>query len=233
MPEPAAAGVVIVDYGMGNLFSVEHACREVGLDAVVTDDPDQVATAAGVILPGVGAMPDAMAALSAAGLDAALREVVAAGKPLWGICLGMHLLLEEGTEFGSHPGLGIIPGRVVGFDSPMHEGRRLKVPQVGWNEVRRPETAVEGPRDPWRGTPLEGLGSGEHMYFVHSYFAEPADPEMILAVTEYGHTRFASAIRNENVFACQFHPERSGAVGLRMYANFARLLSSDRRSAAV
>jgi len=206
--------VAIVDYGMGNLFSVKHACTRAGLDAAVTTDPAQVRAARAAILPGVGAFAEAMAALAALGLSDALRELGAAGKPLFGICLGLQLLMSESHEFGQHPGLGLIQGDVVKLSASGGD----KVPHVGWSAVRK--TAP----DAWAATPLSDTADGSHMYFVHSFHVRPANPGVAVATARHGETEFCAAVRQDNIFACQFHPERSGPQGLRVYENLARQL---------
>jgi glutamine amidotransferase len=207
--------VVIVDYELGNLYSVQRACRFNGLDAEIITDPNLLHSADGIILPGVGAMPDAVQTLEERGLDDALRQCVTRGTPVFGICLGMQLLFAEGSEFGPHAGLGIIQGRVVHFHNEVH-GRKLRVPHIGWNAVL-PKDA-----DPtrWQNSPLRYAQPGEPMYFVHSYHVVPEDPTITLAVARYGDVEFCAAIQQDNVFACQFHPERSGPAGLDMYRAF-------------
>ncbi len=213
MPEPRVA---IVDYGLGNLFSVQRACESAGLHSVITSDKDEVSCAAGVILPGVGAFGDAMQALRQLELVGALRQAATSGKPLFGICLGMQLLLSESFEFGQHEGLGLIEGSVVSLGEP-HEGtRRLKVPQVGWNRLRRSAG--------WERSLLKGVAPEVHMYFVHSFFCRPKDPSVTVATACYGDIEFCAAMQSGNLFACQFHPERSGPQGLRLYGNLAALV---------
>ena len=215
-----ASSVAIVDCGLGNLFSVRQACERVGLEAEITRDAEVVAAARGVILPGVGAFGDAMTALRERGLADALRAVAAAGAPLLGVCLGMQLLMEGSEEFGDHEGLGIVPGRVRPLGQPRDaSGLALKVPQVCWNRIR-------GDASTWEGTPLAGLTPGAWLYFVHSFYVEPRDSGRTLATTCYGDVEFCSALRLGNVFACQFHPERSGETGLRIYANFAAAVAA-------
>lgn len=220
-----APDVAIVDYGMGNLFSVKQACAQVGLEAQITSDPAVVRAAPGVILPGIGAFGDAMATLRRYGLAEALREAAASGRPLFGVCLGMQMLMTESHEFGRHEGLGLIPGDVVRLQDSAVGIRKLKVPQIGWNSVRAPGGA-SGEKIPstWWGTLLEGLPDGMFMYFVHSFYTRPADPQVVVATTCYGPIEFCSALRAGNIFACQFHPERSGPQGLRLYAQFAARL---------
>ena len=207
--------MAIVDYGMGNLFSVKHACQAVDLDAAVTSSKAAVIAADAVILPGIGAFGDAMATLQALDLVGVLEDTVASGKPLLGVCLGMQLLLRESFEFGRHRGLGLVDGEVVRLAPDRNGGRPPKVPQVGWNRIHR----VEGRT--WQGTLLEGLADGEFMYFVHSYYASPAERDHVVSITRYGSTEFCSSLGSGNVFGCQFHPERSGPRGLAIYRRFA------------
>ncbi|HED14064.1 MAG TPA: imidazole glycerol phosphate synthase subunit HisH [Gammaproteobacteria bacterium] len=210
--------VAIVDYGMGNLFSVKHACEAVGLPAVITSSKREILAAEAVILPGVGAFGDAMDALRRLDLVTVLQDIAVSEKLFVGICLGMQLLMSESREFGVHKGLGIIEGAVLPFDSPLRENRKLKVPQVTWNRIYKVKT--EGlHHGSWVHTPLEGLPDGEFMYFVHSYYAVPLDDSVLLSTTRYGHIEFASSLRYRNIFACQFHPERSGPQGLQIYRN--------------
>jgi glutamine amidotransferase len=199
--------IVIIDYGMGNLRSVQKAFEAVGHPAEVTSDPDQVARASKVVLPGVGAFADAIAELSRTGLGEAFRDAVAAGKPCLGVCLGLQLLFDVSEEDGEHRGLGLLPGRVTRFAA--RPG--LKVPHMGWNalRIRRPIPL------------LEGIGSDSSVYFVHSYHAVPTDPEDIAAEADYPEP-FTAIVNRGNLTACQFHPEKSQRTGLAMYANFAR-----------
>jgi glutamine amidotransferase len=156
-----------------------------------------------------------------------LRQVAHSDTPLLGICLGQQLLMSESEEFGIHQGLNIIPGRVVHFGCPQGEHRTLKVPQVGWNRVYRPRDRAT---DAWTGTPLAGLSDGVYMYFVHSFYIQPVDPGVALSLTRYGDIEFCSAIRRRNVIAFQYHPERSGEAGMRIYQSFATDLRSRRVS---
>ncbi|MDI3280040.1 MAG: imidazole glycerol phosphate synthase subunit HisH [Bacillota bacterium] len=202
--------IAIIDYGMGNLRNVERAFRRLGIPAVVTGDRREVEKASALVLPGVGAFTAAMENLRRAGLEVVIREAVEGGRPFLGICLGLQLLFEEseeGAEGGARPrGLGLLPGRVVRFK----EG--LKVPQIGWNQLHilRPEAPE-----------LQGIEEGSFFYFVHSYYALPADPGTVAATTDYG-VSFASAVWRDNLFAVQFHPEKSSRAGLTLLANFAR-----------
>ncbi len=200
--------IAIVDYGMGNLRSVQKALEAVGQAATVTPDPDVVRRASRVILPGVGAFADAIAELRRTGLGEAFADAVRAGKPCLGVCLGLQLLFDASEEDGEHRGLGLLPGRIVRFRSEPG----LKVPHMGWNtlRVRRPAPL------------LEGLEPDPAVYFVHSYHAQPADPADIIAEADYPRP-FAAIVGRDNLVAAQFHPEKSQRVGLAMYANFARL----------
>jgi len=198
--------IVIIDYGMGNLRSVQKAIESVGHHAQITGDPEKVKSADKVILPGVGAFADAIAELRKNGMDQAFIEAVRSGKPCLGVCLGLQLLFEESEEDGLHCGLGLLPGRIVRFASA--DG--LKIPHMGWNSLRvvRPVPL------------LEGIPSGTSVYFVHSYHAAPSDPDVVIAEADYP-APFAAIVGRDNLVACQFHPEKSQRAGLAMYANFA------------
>lgn len=216
------AQVAIVDFGLGNLFSVQLACAAVGLEAAITSDPDDLRSAGAIILPGVGAFGDAMQALRARGLDAALRKVSADGKLVIGICLGMQLLFSSSEEFGENEGLRILTGTVRRL-APGTIGSRAiaKVPEVGWNSVKLV-------RD-WHGTPLEGVSDGDHFYFVHSYYCVPAAPEQTLSTTTYGGIEYCSSVSVGNTHGFQFHPERSGPAGIAIYQNIRRWLDAPAR----
>ncbi|MBI3603949.1 MAG: imidazole glycerol phosphate synthase subunit HisH [Nitrospirae bacterium] len=213
--------IAIIDYGMGNLRSVQKAFEAVGHQAVVTRESHVIADASHVVLPGVGAFADCMANLQQYGLIEPIRKAIASGKPFLGICLGLQLLFTESEEFGLHKGLDIVPGRVKRFPPPRgpesaaasdtsgKPAACLKVPHMGWNalSVTRPAP------------PLRGIETGAYFYFVHSYYVEPQEPSVVCSVTEYG-VPFASSIWRENIFACQFHPEKSQTVGLSIIRNF-------------
>ncbi len=209
--------VAIVDYGMGNLFSVKQACAHAGLDGFITSSRQDVLDADAVILPGIGAFADAMATLRQLDLVTAIQQVAESEKPLVGICLGMQLLMSESFEFGRHTGLGIIPGQVLRFENSTESSIPIKVPQVCWNRIYRTETE----NDPWQDSLLQGLPNGVHMYFVHSFYVKPEDSAVSIATTRYGNNEFCSALRANNIFACQCHPERSGPHGLSVYKNLA------------
>lgn len=197
--------------------------------AVVTSDPADVRAAHAVILPGVGSFSCAMEALHEYGLVEPVRDAATSGKPLVGICLGLQLLMTESSEFGSHRGLGILEGAVVRFRNPHDGPRPLKVPHTGWNRVCRNPTDVLGAgdpplREPWAGSLMAGIENNTPMYFVHSFFARPRDPSTVLSFTHYGGEVFCSSMQHGNIFACQFHPERSGPAGLQVYRNLAAAL---------
>ena len=218
MNKTAPVRTVIVDYGLGNLYSVKLACEYVGMQAIISSDKKTVREADITILPGVGAYGDAMAELERRDLVEVLQEIASLGKPLIGVCLGMQLLMSESFEFGRHPGLNIIPGSVVHLGTPKNNaGTRLKVPQIGWNRVWPNATDMKNALS-WNDTPLQGMECGAFMYFVHSYYCVPEDPGVVLGVTRYGDVEFCSSLRAKNVFATQFHPERSGPVGLNIYS---------------
>lgn len=223
MADTRGVQVAIVDYGLGNLFSVKHACERAGLNAVITGRKQEILAASAIILPGVGAFGDAMQTLARLDLVDCLREVAASGKILIGICLGMQLLMAESHEFGRHEGLGLIAGDVVRLPNAGESGEYVKVPQVEWNKIFA--TGQAGTNATWKGTLLDGLADGEYMYFVHSFYCRPADSGVTLATTRYGQTEFCSVLRVGNVFACQFHPERSSFHGIRFYRNLGTLIN--------
>jgi len=211
--------VAVVDYGMGNLRSVAqavlHAASAVDhVDVIVTADPQQVRGAHRVVLPGQGAMPDCMAELERSGLREAVLAA-AASKPLFGVCVGMQMMLDHSEE-GDTPGLSLIPGEVVRFrleGQTQPDGSRYKVPQMGWNRVFHSRDA--GPSHPmW-----EGIPDGSYFYFVHSFYARPTQPAHCVGESDYG-ARFACAVARDNLFATQFHPEKSADQGLALYRNF-------------
>ncbi len=200
--------IAIIDYGMGNLRSVQKAIEAVGHTAEVTSDPDEVKRADKVILPGVGAFADAAAELRRTGLGDAFKEAVQAGKPCLGVCLGLQLLFDISEEDGVHEGLGLLRGKVVRF----RPAPGLKIPHMGWNTLRivRPVPL------------LAGLGESPSVYFVHSYHAKPLDSVDVAAEADHPGP-FPALVWRENLMACQFHPEKSQKIGLAMYANFAGL----------
>lgn len=212
LPRPQVA---IVDYGMGNLFSVKHACEQAGMRATITTSRQEIRSADAVILPGVGAFGDAMHALEHLDLAGVLRDIAGTRKPLVGICLGMQLLMTVSYEFGRHQGLGIIAGEVVRLEDSVDGVRKLKVPQVGWNRIHQTTHSA------WEQSLLKSVEDREFMYFVHSFYVKPGDSSLVLSMSKYGPVEFCSSLHRDNVFACQFHPERSGPSGIRIYQNLA------------
>ena len=195
--------VGIIDYGVGNLFSLRSSFAAIGVEAFVSGDAAELAKADRLILPGVGAFGDAAEKLRASGLDAFVREQAAAGKPLMGICLGMQLLFERSFEYGEHFGLGLLKGQVVGMSGKLPEG--LKIPHMGWNALKLEKDA-------------KLLEEGSYVYFVHSFYAENCE-DSLAAVTDYG-IPITAAVEKGNIFGCQFHPEKSGNVGLAILKRF-------------
>ncbi len=205
--------IAIIDSGIANLRSVEKALVRLGARAAIVESPDRLREASGIILPGVGAFADGIAKLRSHGFVEPLARAIERGTPVLGICLGLHFLFSESEEFGHHKGMDLVPGRVVRFgDMQDGTGARLKVPHMGWNRVR-----IERPAPIFRGLPDE-----PSFYFVHSYYVQPADEAVVAGTTEYG-VWFVSAIWRDNVFATQFHPEKSQALGLTLLGNFAAL----------
>lgn len=205
--------IAIIDYGMGNLRSVQKGFERVGFDAEVTSDPARLHAADKIVLPGVGAFRDCIRNLEQGGFIEPIHKVISEGRPFLGICLGLQLLFSESEEFGLHKGLGVIPGTVVRFPEGMHEsGEKLPVPHMGWNQI-----AFNAP------APLfNGIADGSNVYFVHSYYVKPEDPAVVAATCTYG-IEFCAAISHNNVMATQFHPEKSQGIGLQMLKNFAEM----------
>ena len=205
--------VAIIDYGVGNLFSMKHACGHVGMNAVITADIDTIMKADAVILPGVGAFGDAMEALHKLDLVHPLKDLAQSDKPLLGICLGLQLLFSESYEFGTHKGLDIVPGEVVNLRDAIGDDTDLNVPHVGWRPIDPPADRPQA----WAESYLSPLKAGAYMYFVHSFFVRPQNKTVILSETTYGDETFCSSLKSGNVQAFQFHPERSGEYGLAVY----------------
>ncbi len=216
--------VAIVDYGMGNLFSIKHACAHVGLATAITTSPAEIAAADAVVLPGVGAFGEAMERLHRLDLVQVLQDMADSETPLLGICLGMQLLMEESLEFGYHKGLGVLPGVVEHLGRPVGQKGELKVPHMCWDRLYQRGDSSEL----WADSLFAGLADGTFMYFVHSFYVKPETEEVQIASTRYGDIEFCSALAQKNIFACQCHPERSGSEGLKVYGNMARLLMEER-----
>ena len=202
--------VTVIDYGLSNLLSVQHAFARFGAETLLTSDPAEVLRADALVLPGVGAFRDGMAGLEKLGLIEPIRQKAAAGTPLLGICLGMQMLFDESDEFGRHRGLGLIPGRVERIPGVDTDGAPQRVPHVGWAPVLPPQKRGGS----FRGTVFEDIPPGGELYFVHSYEAKPAYDAHRLADTVYGGRRLCAAAQKGSVIGCQFHPEKSGKLGL-------------------
>ena len=207
--------IAVIDYGMGNLRSVQKALEFVGAKVIVTHDPDLILNANSVVLPGVGAFKDCMANLKKLKLVDPIRKFIDGGKPFLGICLGLQVLFEESEEYGPVAGLGILPGKVVKFpdgSSETKNGRPIKIPHMGWNQIKVKKNV-----------PLfGGVGDAPYFYFVHSYYVVPEDQNMIATVTNYG-VEFVSGIQHKNIYAFQFHPEKSQTLGLSILERFSNL----------
>lgn len=206
--------IAIIDYGMGNLRSVQKAFERVGIGAEVTREAGRIEAAAGVVLPGVGAFGACMENLGHYGLVEPVRDVIGRGTPFLGICLGLQLLFDSSEEFGAGPGLGIFRGRCVRFRDSGDPA--FRIPHMGWNQIRTHQTLPH----------LRGIEDGAFVYFVHSYCVVPEDRSLIATTTSYG-GEFVSAVARDNVFACQFHPEKSQTIGLRILRNFGDLVRAN------
>lgn len=205
--------VAIVDYGVGNLFSLECSLNAIGAEVVITADPEILKKAHQVLLPGVGAFEDAAKKLRDTGLDTVIKELAASGKPLLGICLGMQMLFEKSYEYGEHKGLGLIPGKVISMEGIVPSD--YKIPHIGWNALRFKQDCPI----------FKDINEGDCVYFVHSYFATDCAP-YVTATAEYG-PELTAAVAYKNVFGCQFHPEKSGTVGLSILKAFTELKEED------
>lgn len=199
--------IAVINYGLGNLHSVQKAIIFAGGDARIADDPKTILRADKVVLPGVGAFADGMKGLVSRGLVSAVKETVLSGKPILGICLGMQLFFDESEENGHHQGLGLVSGKVIAFNQP-----GIKIPQIGWNQLNFNKS-----------NPLmSGIPQGSYVYFNHGYYCVPEDQSDTLTTTEYG-VQFASSVQKENIFGVQFHPEKSQKIGLKIIQNFVEL----------
>ncbi|PCI02489.1 MAG: imidazole glycerol phosphate synthase subunit HisH [Hyphomicrobiales bacterium] len=212
--------VVVIDYGIGNVFSVCNALKQSGFEPNLTRNASEILAADKVILPGVGAFGRASAALREYGLDETLRLYIETGRSFLGICIGMQLLMDVSTEFGENEGLGFIPGRVERIPGTSKAGETLRVPHISWGEVK---SAKGVSQFDWNKTPLANGGENDSFYFVHSYHAVPADESHLLAVVDYGGHLITAAVKRDNLMGFQFHPERSGPAGLKLLERFVNL----------
>jgi glutamine amidotransferase len=210
--------VAIIDYKLGNLHSVKSACDHVNLHSVITSDPNVILNSKAAILPGVGAFKEAMDFLNKSKLNLTIKEFIETKKPFLGVCLGMQLLFENSEEFGHHPGLGVIKGKIVKFNFNHNKINNCSIPQIGWNKIY--------PKNKnWENTILESNQDEDFMYFVHSYYAVPEE-DCVLSITNYGDIEFCSSIQYKNIYATQFHPEKSGKKGLKIYKFFKKICES-------
>jgi glutamine amidotransferase len=207
--------VVIIDYSLGNLFSVQQAFLHLGINALVSDNKKAIETADAIVIPGVGAFAEAMNTLNNKDLVSPIKDFVASGKPFLGICLGLQLLFEESEEFGSTKGLALIPGMIKKFNFSS-SSKRVPVPQIAWNKIKKPHNYI----NKWEDTALKDIKENEFMYFVHSYYVAPTKNEHVLCETVYEGFNYCSAVKKDNIFATQFHPEKSAFEGLKIYKNW-------------
>lgn len=207
--------VVVIDYGIGNLLSVRRGLEHCGASVHISSDPDVIHAASRVLLPGVGAFANAMSELQRLQLVEVVQAVAARGTPLLGICLGMQLLLDQSEEFGSNAGLGLIHGQVLPIKAQRQDGTPLKVPHIGWSELY----PAQGSSD-WNGTFMQDVSPGEAVYFVHSFMAHTTNPAHCLAQCSYGDLKVSAVISRDNIYGCQFHPEKSGKSGLKILRKF-------------
>jgi len=206
--------VAIIDYGIGNVQSIKNSLNNFDVKVILSHDSDSILNADGVILPGVGAFKKAIAQLKNRGLDEVIREFVRSGKPFLGICLGMQLLFESSEEFGISDGLGIIKGKVIRF--PVLG--QTKLPHISWNSIDQADI-------PWGNTILESISNHEDLYFVHSFVCSPESAMNILATADYGGVTFCAAVKEQNIYGCQFHPEKSAESGLKIIQEFVGLVN--------
>ena len=207
--------IAVLDYGVGNLLSVKRAFEYLGAEVKISSDPDVILAATHVVLPGVGAFPNAMKKLQINNLDLVVKEVAANGTAVLAICLGMQLLMQESDEFGLTAGLGLLPGRVEAIPNFSVSGEDLKVPHIGWNALR-----LQSENKNWNETILKEVKSGDFVYFVHSFMVKPTNSSHLLAEAVHGGHKIAAVISKDNIVGCQFHPEKSGENGLRILRRF-------------
>lgn len=207
--------IIIVDYNLGNLFSLQRALHHVGCESLVSSNAADIKNATHLLLPGVGAFGDGIKNLRERALTEPVKQFAATGKPLLGICLGMQLLMTVSEEFGTHEGLNLIDGRVVRFQDASPDGPTYKIPNIGWRALEKAKKEIQ-----WDHTILDGIKPGNCVYFVHSYKVVPNNKENSLAMTNYAQGNYCSVITKDNIHGCQFHPEKSGEVGLQILKNF-------------
>jgi len=209
--------ITVIDYGMGNLFNVVRAFEALECDVSITNNFKDIVNADKLLLPGVGAFEDGINDLKTSNLDSAIKEFSVTGRPLMGICLGMQLLMSMSKENGRHDGLNLIEGDVIKFNEPNEKSSKYKIPQIGWNKL------LENKLNKWPGSILEGIENNAYMYFLHSYYVNPKDKKIVISETSYGQNLFCSVLQKNQIIGCQFHPERSGEIGLKILKNFIEL----------
>lgn len=214
--------VAIIDYKMGNLFSVQHACKNVGLNPIITSETKIIEKADAAILPGVGAFGEAMEILKKLDLIVVIKEFIASEKPFMGICLGYQLLFTESEEFGRNEGLNIFEGLVKKFSFEVNGSKNTKIPQIGWNQIYKLDNNGNCEL-----SPIHSIMNGEYMYFVHSYYVEPSEDDIKLTRTIYDGFEYCSSILKKNVFASQYHPEKSAKEGLKIYKNWSEIINKE------
>lgn len=210
--------IAIIDYQLSNLYSVKNACESVGFKAFATSDEKELLAADAAILPGVGAFADAMYSLDRLNLIEPIKTFINSGRKFMGICLGLQLLFTKSEEFGNHNGLDIIKGRVVKFSNLSAKNDKIRVPNIGWNKIFK----INNDENNWKYSPLKSQNDGEYMYFIHSYYVIPAIKRDILSMTCYENINYCSAVLKENIFAVQFHPEKSGKKGIKIYSDWTK-----------
>jgi glutamine amidotransferase len=211
--------VAIIDYEMGNLFSVQHACEFIGLEPFISNDSSEILSADAAILPGVGAFGDAMSNLNRLKLVDPIKSFINSGRPFLGICLGLQLLFTQSEEFGVYKGLDIIKGSVKKFPTKNNNCEKVKVPQIGWNQIQ----FAKGYENNFL---FKGINNGEYMYFVHSFYVDPDNVGDIATTTNYEGIEYCSSVIRDNIFACQFHPEKSANEGIKVYQNWAKIINN-------
>ncbi len=212
--EKSKLNIAIIDYGLGNLFSVKQACIHFGVNPIVTNDKNKVLKSDGVILPGVGAFGFAMENLKKLDLIEPIKQFAKEGKYFLGICLGMQLIFEQSEEFGSHQGLGLVKGKVVKFPKVNDLEEPLRIPNIGWNQIYRYS------EENWNKSPLKTVKGNEFMYFVHSFYCCPEDKSITTSLANYERIEYVASVKQNNVSAFQFHPEKSGVEGIKIYDNW-------------
>jgi glutamine amidotransferase len=215
--------VAIIDYGVGNLFSVNKAFNRIGIESFITSEPSEILNSTRVVLPGVGAFRNGMLKLAEADLVSVVKEVAGSGKPLLGICLGAQLLFESSEEFGTTTGLGLIKGQVVEIPRGLSNETEIRVPHIGWNNLKYPRGAAST-----EGTILDSIPESSMTYFVHSFMLSPENSDHRLADVDYHNINICAAVKSNNVFGAQFHPEKSGEVGLNILKNFVSLANTQK-----